>query len=385
MGGRRQIFNGGYPATSDDLQSLADAAARADELASRVQLAAGTAGKGVFPLTPDGQLTTSPHRLVLPGVGTAAVLPAFYAAYDTSGTVQGLDPLLAGAATDLLASPPIASNATGSTRYDVVYATLYRVATTGARKTKDTTTGAVATQTVQLHTDVAVQISLLTGNATQPTGATNFNVPADSATAWNFPLAVLAVPNGYAAGGTLSSTAVLDCWTRLWQPAGRARGWPPGSLMSGAYAAAANGRGSTVMRRYGDRPRGSAVFQHHQSSGVWYVLDNSVDYRNRILMMMRFVTTTQEPSGDRYPAPQNVVTAGQADIFQEFKGYWTVHGSTTPLFQYTVATSSHISVRVNDSTGALEISYDYAPLGTGDNNWYIEWEFSGRFDGLGVE
>lgn len=243
MSGVRKNYNDGEALNTIDFNLTTQAQAAADDRAFAALFADASNSKRVWPLADtdyDGA------NLVVTGstIGTLSLLPCtLIAGNSTNPRAVELSATLESA----LQSDLVAANSSGSTRVDLIYATIQRTspstlasAPTGtayagkngvdlrsypsaiaSRTVKSPTSGSVTTQTITV-----VQIPTITLNILQGTpGGGAPSLPADTAPTgavtdgiYNFSLATLSVANGYTSGGSINQSDITPTWTKATIP-----------------------------------------------------------------------------------------------------------------------------------------------------------------------
>jgi hypothetical protein len=208
-----QLQHDGQAMLQADLNSFAASAAGAEDsvFAELFRMApdAGSVSRGILP--------SSNGALLTPGVASVTVNP--FRAFVGSRTLAATDARLnwndirsglsvAAGSTALGIVAPLAANASGSPRWDLVYATVViddPVASV-IRKVKSPTTGVVAevTTTPLLRTTVTVGVVAGTPSAS-PVWPT---IPADSDPTYHILLAYVRVPNGFGMASTVAHTDI---------------------------------------------------------------------------------------------------------------------------------------------------------------------------------
>jgi hypothetical protein len=224
----RGVWNDGQALTTPELQRPNDVGAGADDRLLEVLYPPGSNQKTIIPLLASFAATP---LLIVPGVtnGTLKLQPCQLVAGDATNQ-QAID--LSVNLQAALQSALIASNSSGSTRVDLLYATISRtvpanigsppagaayaglgVASTGtgaqqARSVKDVSSGIVTTQTINIYDVPTVTLTVLQG--TPGSGAPS--LPADSSTAFNFSLATISIATGYTSGTAINQAWVMATW-----------------------------------------------------------------------------------------------------------------------------------------------------------------------------
>lgn len=257
----RGTWNNGQSITVPELNRPLDVSANADDRVYESLFTPGATQKRLIPL----DLTTTDHtKMVVPGgtSGSVALKPCTLVAGDPSVTtaIKMSATLLAS-----LDSTLIGSNSSGLTRIDLLYATIARstpasigspgtgvayagigVADPGtgaqqSRTVKDTTSGTVTTQTINIYDVPTITLTVLAG--TPGSGAPS--LPADGASAYNFALAQITVANGFTSGSAISAGNIAQEWTQAKIPHFLVRGLEDGTRSVSALVADGTG-GQTV-------------------------------------------------------------------------------------------------------------------------------------------
>lgn len=392
----RAIWNDGQGLATPDLQRPCDVAGSADDRVLDVLATPNLVQKGLVPLGS----AANPRLLAIPS--TNALSPA-----GVNGAVRLMPcELVAGSPSDVqtvalaanlkspLDTPAIASNTSGSTRYDLVYATVNRaVSVTGTRKIKSATDGSLSSQSINLADAAAVALSVNQGFLTGATPPTNAQIlaatPADTAPSsstfgsFNFPVGYVTVANGYASGTTLfqdssgGSTYITQCWQGAYVHHQRVRGPRPASI----YYGSANERASTSVLangfQGGERWGGGLAqfFAHFKvlpttgtTVGTGFVVDNTIDWRHRFVWGFYAYlgsATVLPVEGNANPlaaGTQGVVNTNQAYNQGVLQPFWTGGGSTSGsvagqmVLGYTDgATFAHPNAAVLNTDGSLRL------------------------------
>jgi hypothetical protein len=257
----RGTWNNGQSITVPELNRPLDVSANADDRVYESLFTPGATQKRLIPL----DLTTTDHtKMVVPGStsGSVALKPCTLVAGDPSVTtaIKMSATLLAS-----LDSTLIGSNSSGLTRIDLLYATIARstpasigspgtgvayagigVADPGtgaqqSRTVKDTTSGTVTTQTINIYDVPTITLTVLAG--TPGSGAPS--LPADGASAYNFALAQITVANGFTSGSAISAGNIAQEWTQARIPHFLVRGLEDGTRSVSALVIDGTG-GQTV-------------------------------------------------------------------------------------------------------------------------------------------
>ncbi len=312
MSTTRAIWNDGQGLASPDLQRPADAAGAADDRAHEVLITPGTVAKKVIPLLEE-TATAQPRLLAIPSnssltpAGTTGGVRLMACELVAGSATSGQQINLAGTLYAPLDTAAIATNTSGSTRYDLVYAVLNRsVSVASNRKIKSATDGSLSSQTVNLADapaiTLAVNAGFLTG-ATPPTIAQiNSALPGDTAPSsstfgtFNFPIAYVTVANGYTSGTLLSQDSggtsyINQAWSGGFVQPERIKSFRPGSIYYGSaterISTSTLAKGVQNAERWGAEHKVYANLKLLTTTattvGTGVVVDNTIDWRNRIL------------------------------------------------------------------------------------------------------
>jgi hypothetical protein len=174
-----------------------------------------------------------------------------------------------------LDSPTIANNSSGSTRTDLLYAAVSPGLTP---LTRLITLGVV--QNVASGTPLA-------------------SLPADSGSTYNFGLAALSIPNGYA-GTAINQSVITPLWAGGWIQPQRVRGARPMSIFSGSAT-------EKITSKLSERAGSNICFMGYFklltttgiSVGAGFTLDNTIDWMNRMVWgwIAYFGSATQAVEG----------------------------------------------------------------------------------------
>jgi hypothetical protein len=158
-----------------------------------------------------------------------------------------------------LDSPTIANNSSGSTRTDLLYAAVSPGLTPLTR---------------------LVALGVVQGVAS---GTPLASLPADSGSTYNFGLAALSIPNGFA-GGAINQSVIKPLWSSGWVQQQRVRGQRPASLYGGS---ATEKPANNLSDRIGSDVRVFAHFKYLTTTGTafstGFTIDSNYDWRNRFV------------------------------------------------------------------------------------------------------
>lgn len=313
----------------------------------------------------------------------------------------------------------ITANASGNPRWDLVYATISPDADEAAapRNKKDPATLTVTTPSIVAYKATTVTVSALAGTpaATPSLPAT----PADSASAFNVPLAYVWVPNGHGAASTVARFQIHEIAKilRMHEAVG-----PSAFTASGNYASAgavetrqgsgagANNNWSTTdwpggycPPEFGSSVRAVAHLQvdnalsgaSPKSHAAGDVIDDTIDWRGRIFLC-RVVSgaasrvpwdpaTGADPYGGflrangTYRIAHRVGQSLRNDGASALFGSPANYGGCACLLAfgetdvYGLATDAYVAVYVDSSTGALKYGFGGTAANcTGEFVFFIE-------------
>lgn len=361
MSGRRVIITAGYPMTATDGQRLADVAASAGDaqLSALVDTGGKSGGSGspnkryVIPLLASGDAEfvdgiendASANALMTTLVSVAVLNPC---AVVVRGVGTANVPDLIAVTTTQKFSGVFASNASGGTRADLVYAAITRtVALTGARKVKNTTTGVKSTQTIDLASDATVALGIVTGVGPSTTIAA---LPADGAGTYYVPLALVDIPNGYTSGGGLTRSWLRSVWPRGWVNPKHVRAHGRATINE-----AGGGSTTVIPQRWGSLVRFAGVVKH-ASNPQTFTLDALRDWRSRAAQVRLLRASA---SAGHYLAP-HLVTANDKTTNRSIDTGLQFTG-TGGTFYSSGGTPMAFTLAVNAGTYALELTISAAP------------------------
>jgi hypothetical protein len=286
MSTNQKTWTDGEAITTTESNRVARIAATMDDRAWEGLLTPGSIQKRIVPLSEEA-LTVFSRTLLVPGVtaGSVKLQPALLLA---GGIALPNRINMAAKLEAALDSATFASNSSGSTRYDLVYATIsYAVSATGSRKVKDIVTAQVTTQVLNLEKATQVVLTVLpnVGNVT-PTAT----MPADpgDGSSYNFPLCLVTLVNGYTGGTVITQSQIAQLWFGGFIQPQRVRGMRPMSIYAGAG---------------GEKPAGALPAQERWGSDVRFfghfklvtatpnstppgdIIDNSIDWRGRLIQL----------------------------------------------------------------------------------------------------
>lgn len=366
MSGTRSVWTDGQAVTTPDLQRSADAAAVADDLVFSALLPApggGGVGKRILSLSSGDEPGGWSQVLVNPGSGgTLSVYAALYEVGLLVGSEYSIA-LAARAPTGIQTVATIAANSTGFSRTDLLYAVVQRSATPGASRKVKTVTSAVITSTLVVETNPTVTFVIATGTT---------SAPADSTSAWNFPLATITVPTGYVEGTTILSSQIAQIWTRAFVPASAVR-----SVFGATFGAGLPGILQPVApepswKCFGAASEYVVPFRHiANGAGAVILADRlAIWWKNRIVrfMMVRAVAHSGE-----YPAPGAVTLPGSS--VSDGSG-WVYTGTTNG----TLWTSANgFVLAINNNYLTLSKPAGAAPSDAAGDHWLLIVETMDQF------
>jgi hypothetical protein len=404
MSGIRTIISPGYPATDVDMQRLADTAASSEDrvynlLFTPQSIGSGLYDKAVFPLLrePQNPSLTAYQRgrsLVygdpLATAGTVNILPFTVLIGDKAAPSDNPTSILLSASLAPDPSAPLTTfpasafpTSVGHGYIATVYALVQRIATTGARKFKDPTTGNVSTQVVTLYTSatvtVGVALGLADGSFTPPT------LPADSSTAWYVPLANIKLDDGaggaWTSGAVIAQTRITQTWPAGWIRRNRVQLAEPASIMSSSYSAGVNGRASTPLSsRWGASISVTAVLQHVSAApGVFTILDGLHDWHRRTVWISGVSIFSGGPSDgvppdQASPAPYGMDTGaangGAYGPALNFCGAGPARQQIASWNVGTVGSPSLLNLYM-ETSGILTVEFNGAPRIFAGHGYYL--------------
>lgn len=274
----------------------------------------GSAGVGtVAPNGATGTVLVNPFRAII-GARTPAATDAKKAQRDIRSAL-----VVAEGDTSLTHTVSIASNASGNPRWDLVYAAVAVDANstpTVLRKVKDPTTKVISSQTVSVSkvTSITLGVAAGTPGASPAYPAT----PADSAGTYYVPLAYIRVPNGFNGTSTVVNTDINEIATVI-QMSSRVGGYnlrPSKSNVSVTGVGTSTQNGSMAWNAGLGYRAGAymppsmagaeglliAIDVSNAANGNWShqsgdVIDDTIDWRNRIFRWSAVVGADGNPTG----------------------------------------------------------------------------------------
>lgn len=344
MAGKRKNWTVGESLTRTELQRAADLSAGKEERALEAIITPSSGyTKMVIPLTTEllsdlvdegisGPSTVINHRQL--AVGGPAGVPAIGApgciflracrliAASTLPTgrkilinfsvtaAQGAE--LAPGST--LFTPPIASNASGLNRIDLIYATasLLAVNATANRKFKDPSTGAITTQSLTVEQAPLLNLNILQGTpGASPVAPA---LPADSLDGLtvNWPIATVFIFNGYVSGTSFSTSP--GAIAQIWPGGGINHDRTMGRIGSSAkLIAAAPGIAAPAISERVGAVHSMFALLRLLSGASTPTIDNTIDWRRRFVRVS--ATRPTEAGITAHPTvitEQSVTTAAAA-------------------------------------------------------------------------
>lgn len=380
MSGQRSIANVGVVLDAEDGQRWMDDAAKADDLVTELLLMPGTVSSGSYTkrVVPLATETSSKGNelLVVPSStnGKVTVKPAWYgAAQVESGSSSAPQIVLAGRSRVSTDSTTIAAGG-GVARWDLIYMTMARATSvTQQRYYRDTSDNETAV-TVALATDVTFTIGKVSSTVSLSDALAQ--LPSDSASAWNFPLAVVVVASGYLANGVIyqnssgGSTYITQQWSRGGISRDRVNELSPvdyGSVPAGNQPTTA----SLLTSRWQGKVEKHLFLKLKNADGsTTFTVDTSIDWRGRWLRVWYHRpsspgTTNNTPETVADTAGSNGSVAGVAH------GYSDTYGGTCAVYFRLSGGNSDSSelqmgFQANATTGALEFKPRMTAGGTTD-------------------
>lgn len=255
----------------------------------------------------DGSISVNPFRAVV-GSRNAVAAPPSGISTDSDALANWRDirsGVFVGSATDLVQAFVLAPNTSGNPRWDLAYAAIVpdTAGPSVQRRVKDPTSGNITVATVPAYIYSPVTVAILTGTpGTTPALPT---LPADGAGTYNIPIAYIRVPNGFSSTSTVAtqdirSTTVNGVMDYV-DVRGGLKARPCNGNNDGNATFNAGGSFAWNPASAGNRPGpwlppdwiGGSVFvaevdNESSSSAAWSVaslgiVDNSIDWRNRII------------------------------------------------------------------------------------------------------
>lgn len=389
MSGNRQIWNAGASITDQDLQRAADSAARADDCAiaqvctpqpsMNHDVGGSPETKLVIPLQRFNNSSGAPiilEQIVTASGGGRVVLEhcdliAFSSAVGVQDAINYAgNILLAARLTDSLLSAQMPANVTGSPTTYLLYATIARsTTTTGLRKVKSLTDGSESTQTLNLADDVVVTLTILGA------GSTLASLPADSGTAFNFPLALIDIPTGYSVGTAPAQSWIRPCWRRGGIDPLTVRNVStmvvPVTVGSNLYSSNYRNNRMDLRHTCTHTRRFLMTLTNVTTVSPYMLLDDSIDYRRRILRLTLLVPTNIGESVDQ------VTTCGANLTDTSPKLFSGTGGAIYSMNSGKIIAWVAIAVTAGTPTpGALYLQL----TATGAGNYVLEVEYSDKLD-----
>lgn len=278
MTATRTLITVGEGAAASDIQRISDAAAYADDRAHEVIFTPNASGvqKRVVPLSNDTN-TTLARLLVVPGTaaGTVRVMPARF--------IAGVAPYTIAAAFSSFAavqSPAFANNP-GAARTDLVYATLGFTTTTATRRSKLPSSGVTGSSPVAVEQHPALTVAIAQGNNLDGSPGV---LPADTASTYNFPLALVALPGAYVNTTPITQPLIAQNYERSWIPPQRVGSMQPMSI----FGSTQTNKSTTTQLASNSRWGGLCTFYgewNHSIAGqsTVTVLDSTIDWSRRLI------------------------------------------------------------------------------------------------------
>jgi hypothetical protein len=420
-----QFAQDGQEVQQDDLTLVAENAARADdrvfaELARLCPLAPGgsdTPARGIMPFAISGVRDPSsplPTALVSPNGATGAVKVAPFRAFIGSRVVESSDARsnwqdtrstlsVAKGSTSLYLLQAFAANTSGQPRWDLLYAlvTIDASAQTTNRYYKDTTDDSPTpvTVTVTVLTTVSIGVVQGTANASpQPPSA-----PADTATTFAIPIALVLIPNGFGASSTIAQNQIATRAPLVGLNSAASGGGMSIEPMDSAFDALLSNNTNTGWRHWGasggTRPpaympstfRGGFMKQiavdiggqsYSITPSAGDVIDASRDWRRRTFMWLLQYGNAGEyfpwEEAAAYPAsmffgrPLDPATgcwgAGQSFYDDTQSGYGPAHSTILEVIGGTTSPTNLTSPKnfylvVDQTNGNLVVEYNTAGCG----------------------
>lgn len=391
MSGTQGVFAEGYPGYYSDIQRVADqAAAAADEVWGGLTPPAylwtdsfGNSGgeatdRTVTPLYGEfGTNGNALHQLVVIPSGTPGKLTVRPVRFTIGpDSLEYGSSALVATMSDSMDSALLTANGAGSTRVDLLYATVQRsVSVTGSRPIRNNS--GIITQSVTLATAPSVTLTILPGT---PGAGVAPALPADGVDSYNVPLAEVGADPGYASGDAIITGKIRQAWSR-------------GGVMQEHIRPIIGGDGinsrTLVSSRLGPKLTAFCPAVHNATpQTITLITSQMYDMRQR---WVRVVGT--RPKLDTTFKTGEAVTAAGADTAHNgvFDSLWCHTGTDGAVF-FTVtlanagnagAGSVKFDLSADSTTGVLKAVVTGTPYNTADN-WWIVVEFTGSFKRLMV-
>lgn len=394
---QRVLWPAGIGVVDEDLQRAADVASQAgDHVLEELAFPGGADGssyvKRLRPLldelrpAPDPlggspvYAMKSPRILAVEAayydgvtIGRVGVLPCAVDIVGPSAVQAAQAVALSGKVTAMLTAPVHASTTAG--RVDTVYLSVRFNSPGGAavlRRMKNTTTGVVTTETVNVYADVEVSVAVAAGTEASSTPGA---LPADAGGTYNVAVCTVALPAGYVSGGVLfdmSGSFIRQVWSRAALRRQAVEVVRPGDMAfttncdAGPAGNLNTLLGQSQRLRGGDRIR--AVFRH-TGAGALCVLDNTLWWcmrEVRVSVLRSAAHVGVSPFG--VYVPPSLAVLGGASMAED--SGWvhsgqlnTVTGGGAPVGQFFSTSGPpvmHFFARGSD--GALVVTIADAPL-----------------------
>jgi hypothetical protein len=318
-----KLWSDGEAHTTVEHQRVARIAAQADDRALEALLTPHGIQKRILPLSEETP-SVNPRLLIVPSPSTGAVRmrPARLLA-------SGAGPFRLSMSATVEApidSPLVGANATGQTRFDLVYASMaYAISAQGTRKVKDVSSGIISPQVLPLERAPRVALAIIPGISTaNPLGA----LPADApdGTAFNFPVALVTVPTGHVAGQPIPQAQITQQWPGGAVDFHRVRVYRPGSIFgSGINESQAN---PGLSDRWGFGHRVVVAFRHMLGT-TQFTVDDKINWARRAIVVTMLRAARD---GTQYkPAHQVSLAGGES---QTKAGYTGMNGAAAIAFTF---------------------------------------------------
>ena len=369
MSGTIRMFNVGAATRASDGQKVSDVAAAADDRATEILCTPGSNLKTIKPLSEESA-TVNPGLLVVghdtdSGASNAKVRvrPAHFQAGSDAYTIA-----LSAKQTTALTSPAIASNSSGSTRTDLVYAQVsYGTLTTETVRQKAPTGGAPISVLMTTQKDMLVTIAVVADVAA---GDPLASLPADDTVngVYNFGLAALAIYDGFSNNMILQSM-ITPLWSRGFVASPRVHGVRPASFYTGAASERPGGALENTVagaERWGGTRQ---FFAHLKMLGATALtLDDSIDWRNRFVwgfysyLAAGTVLPIESTTAPQFQSPGGISGSAvyNGGVIQPI---WTGSGDDTSasqmLLRYTNGTTYTAACLRVKTDGTLNVGWNF--------------------------
>lgn len=285
MSGTNWNGNVGASWRASDAQQIADIASAADDRAMEILATPGAAQKKIIPLSEES-LTLVPRQLVVGkdtdgtlANGLVRVRPSYFEA----GVLSDPNTIgIAGKVDANLDSGAFLNNSSGSTRTDLLYATLsYGAAITQSVRQKPTSGGQPISTNLVIDNVITITLGIVAGvSSTTPAASLPADSGAGKLAVYNFALAAVSIANGFS-GGAINQAAITPLWNGGFVPSGRVRLIRHGSLVD--KTTGTTGKATTPLSDRWPSINRMVVPVVVTATSQTIILDDSIDWRQRII------------------------------------------------------------------------------------------------------